>query len=131
MRPNNIADVTNTLGTGKVTHVTALRQCLNLFLCQASTVSQARSLYDDYQLHYNAFTIARSLLKMESYETLEMVLVVWVELLLYAGGRCSRDSHARHLSNGGELVVTVLWLMMAHQNSYPALYVGSRTLCFS
>jgi hypothetical protein len=100
---------------------------VNSFLCQASTVSQARSLYDDHQLHYNAFTIARSLLKMEWYEALEMVLAVWVELLLYAGGRCSRDSHARHLSNGGELV-TVLWLMMAHQNSYPALYIGSRTL---
>uniref|UniRef100_A0A0E0DAH6 DUF4220 domain-containing protein n=1 Tax=Oryza meridionalis TaxID=40149 RepID=A0A0E0DAH6_9ORYZ len=35
---------------------------------------------------------------------------MWVELLLYVSHRCSRESHAKKLSEGGELT-TIVWLM--------------------
>ncbi|XP_037482620.1 uncharacterized protein LOC119361585 [Triticum dicoccoides] len=35
---------------------------------------------------------------------LEMIAEVWVEMLCYAGYRCSGYSHAKQLSNGGELL---------------------------
>lgn len=65
--------------------------------------------------------------KEELSDMLEVLFAVWVELLLYAGEHCSRESHARHLSNGCEFI-TILWLMMRHQNYYPALCWESKTL---
>jgi hypothetical protein len=41
---------------------------------------------------------------------LELLLDVWTDFLVYAANRCSRESHAQKLSNGGELT-TILWLM--------------------
>ncbi|CAN6275190.1 unnamed protein product [Urochloa humidicola] len=41
---------------------------------------------------------------------LELLLEVWMDFLVYAANRCSRESHAKKLSNGGELT-TILWLM--------------------
>ncbi|RLM80887.1 hypothetical protein C2845_PM12G07080 [Panicum miliaceum] len=35
---------------------------------------------------------------------LELIAQVWVEMLCYAGARCSAHSHAMQLSNGGELI---------------------------
>ncbi|KAF0918247.1 hypothetical protein E2562_023330 [Oryza meyeriana var. granulata] len=35
---------------------------------------------------------------------LELIALVWVEMLCYAGRRCSAYSHAKQLSNGGELI---------------------------
>ncbi|KAG2570421.1 hypothetical protein PVAP13_7KG053018 [Panicum virgatum] len=41
---------------------------------------------------------------------LQLLLDVWMDFLVYAANRCSRESHAKKLSNGGELT-TILWLM--------------------
>lgn len=46
---------------------------------------------------------------------LDVIFGVWVEMLCYVSNHCSRESHARQLSMGGELV-TVVWLMARHAN---------------
>jgi hypothetical protein len=43
-------------------------------------------------------------------ELLQVVFGVWVEMLCYAAHHCSRESHARQLNNGGELL-TIVWLL--------------------
>ncbi|GJN38412.1 hypothetical protein PR202_gb27449 [Eleusine coracana subsp. coracana] len=54
-----------------------------------------------------------------SLAVLELLLNVWMDFLVYAANRCSRESHAKKLSNGGELT-TILWLMTnyLHQGDY-------------
>ncbi|CAN6197480.1 unnamed protein product [Urochloa humidicola] len=42
-----------------------------------------------------------------------LVLDVWTDMLVYAGNRGSRESHAKKLNRGGELT-TILWLMAEH-----------------
>ncbi|KAM0909928.1 hypothetical protein ACQ4PT_014517 [Festuca glaucescens] len=44
---------------------------------------------------------------------LKLILDAWVRLLLYASIRCSRDSHAKQLSRGGELT-TLVWIIAEH-----------------
>ncbi|KAF2932756.1 hypothetical protein DAI22_04g023000 [Oryza sativa Japonica Group] len=46
-------------------------------------------------------------------KVLQVILEVWVEMLFYAGYRCSKESHAKQLSQGGELT-TIVWLMAEH-----------------
>ncbi|XP_037474394.1 uncharacterized protein LOC119350870 [Triticum dicoccoides] len=47
---------------------------------------------------------------------LEFILDAWVRLLMFASIRCSRDSHAKQLSCGGELA-TLVWIIMEHTKS--------------
>ncbi|CAN6234188.1 unnamed protein product [Urochloa humidicola] len=47
---------------------------------------------------------------------LQVIFGVWVEMLCYVANHCSRESHARQLSGGGELV-TIVWLMANHAKS--------------
>ncbi|CAM0878649.1 unnamed protein product [Alopecurus aequalis] len=58
--------------------------------------------------------VAEELLRKEAEEgstaMLELVLRVWMDFLVYTANRCSRESHAKKLSSGGELT-TVLWIM--------------------
>ncbi|CAL5028953.1 unnamed protein product [Urochloa decumbens] len=46
---------------------------------------------------------------------LDVIFGVWVEMLCYVADNCSRESHAKQLSSGGELV-TIVWLMARHAN---------------
>ncbi|KAM0883205.1 hypothetical protein ACQ4PT_031788 [Festuca glaucescens] len=72
--------------------------------------------YDTVRVNYSA-TVAKCLLKYKkkhgARESLDFLLEVWTDMLVYAGNRCSRESHAKKLSSGGELT-TVVWLMVEH-----------------
>ncbi|KAG8070470.1 hypothetical protein GUJ93_ZPchr0006g45795 [Zizania palustris] len=46
-------------------------------------------------------------------DLLRVIFEVWVEMLLYAGNRCSREAQAKQLNSGGELI-TVVWLLAQH-----------------
>ncbi|CAN6234314.1 unnamed protein product [Urochloa humidicola] len=41
---------------------------------------------------------------------LNLVIEVWMDFLVYAANRCSRESHAKKLNSGGELT-SVIWIM--------------------
>uniref|UniRef100_A0A0E0DAG5 DUF4220 domain-containing protein n=1 Tax=Oryza meridionalis TaxID=40149 RepID=A0A0E0DAG5_9ORYZ len=43
-------------------------------------------------------------------DLVQFLFEMWVEMLLYVSHRCSRESHAKRLGEGGELT-TVVWLM--------------------
>ncbi|KAI4962941.1 hypothetical protein ZWY2020_020608 [Hordeum vulgare] len=60
--------------------------------------------------------IALELLKADGLKMpklLELVFKIWVDKLLYAATRCSRESHARQLGRGGDLI-TIVWIMVEH-----------------
>lgn len=71
-----------------------------------------------------ASKLAEILLKLEKKQDIncvKLVFDVWVEMLLYASHRCSRESHAKKLStvrSGAELA-TVVWLIAEHAALYP------------
>jgi hypothetical protein len=44
------------------------------------------------------------------------ILEVWVEILWYTAYRCNKNSHAKHLSNGGEIMTAVSLLMLYMSN---------------
>ncbi|CAL5033724.1 unnamed protein product [Urochloa decumbens] len=46
-------------------------------------------------------------------DVVELIFDVWVDKLLYAAIRCSRESHARQLGRGGELI-TIVWIVAEH-----------------
>jgi hypothetical protein len=74
--------------------------------------------YKTARLTYSA-TVAEQLLiygvKHDTTKSLELLLEVWVDMLVYAGNKCSRESHAKKLSSGGELT-TIVWLLLEHFN---------------
>jgi hypothetical protein len=77
--------------------------------------------------------VAKELLKQEkekgSKAMLDLLLHVWMDFLVYTANRCSRESHAKKLSSGGELT-TVLWLMADYFHKsllYPQFPIGVRT----
>lgn len=49
----------------------------------------------------------------KSGSSLQMLLEMWIDFLVYAANRCSRESHAKKLNSGGEFT-TVLWLLTEH-----------------
>jgi hypothetical protein len=59
----------------------------------------------------------------EQRDTLELILGVWVEMLLYAARHCSQESHARQLSNGGEFI-TIVSLLAHHFKYYSGVSGG-------
>ncbi|KAM3393380.1 hypothetical protein ACQJBY_014198 [Aegilops geniculata] len=64
--------------------------------------------------------IAVELLKADDLnmpKLLELVFNIWVDKLLYAGTRCSRESHARQLGRGGDLT-TIVWIMAEHAGPF-------------
>ncbi|GJN10282.1 hypothetical protein PR202_ga28362 [Eleusine coracana subsp. coracana] len=48
---------------------------------------------------------------LPSADMLELIGKVWVEMLCYVGSRCSGYSHAKQLSNGGELLTVVAFVI--------------------
>lgn len=58
--------------------------------------------------------LGRELFDLGHYDKLKLIFEVWVEMMVYAADHCNRDSHMRHLSNGGEFL-TILWLLVYHR----------------
>ncbi|XBI87500.1 hypothetical protein VPH35_025580 [Triticum aestivum] len=72
------------------------------------------------RLVYDGANIAVELLEADRLKTpklLELVLNIWVDKLLYAATRCSRESHARQLGHGGDLT-TIIWIMVEHAGPF-------------
>ncbi|XP_045089962.1 uncharacterized protein [Aegilops tauschii subsp. strangulata] len=49
---------------------------------------------------------------------LEMIFEVWVEMLCYTAYWCNEKSHAKNLTNGGELMTTVALMMVYMSNGF-------------
>ncbi|CAD6266531.1 unnamed protein product [Miscanthus lutarioriparius] len=58
-----------------------------------------------------------SLQQRQVVQMLDLIFNVWVDKLLYAAVRCSRESHAKQLSRGGELT-TMLWIVIQHAGPF-------------
>ncbi|WVZ72265.1 hypothetical protein U9M48_020754 [Paspalum notatum var. saurae] len=56
--------------------------------------------------------LAKQLIKRKE-DSLQIVLDMWTDILVYTANRCSRESHAKQLGQGGEFT-TVVWLMLEH-----------------
>jgi hypothetical protein len=59
-----------------------------------------------------AQNIARIVIESDVNEV-KLLQRLWTDFLAYAANRCSRESHARKLSSGGELT-TIVWLVLEH-----------------
>ncbi|VAH40123.1 unnamed protein product [Triticum turgidum subsp. durum] len=46
-------------------------------------------------------------------DKVRLLLDLWIDFLAYAANRCIRESHAKKLSTGGELM-TIVWLILEH-----------------
>jgi len=57
-----------------------------------------------------AIELAKELIDINK---LQLIYEVWADFLIYTANRCSRESHAKKLNNGGEFT-TLVWLMTDH-----------------
>ncbi|WVZ72279.1 hypothetical protein U9M48_020764 [Paspalum notatum var. saurae] len=59
--------------------------------------------------------LAKQLIKRQEKkkDSLQILLDVWADILVYTANRCSRESHAKQLGQGGEFA-TLVWLMAEH-----------------
>jgi hypothetical protein len=64
------------------------------------------------RLNY-AIQIVKVIIEQNIDDKVRLLLDLWTDFLLYAANRCSRESHARKLSSGGEFT-TILWLVIEH-----------------
>ncbi|XP_039841562.1 uncharacterized protein LOC120701813 [Panicum virgatum] len=55
--------------------------------------------------------------RLDDDNMLEFIFNVWVDKLVYAAVRCSREAHATQLSAGGDLT-TVLWMLIQHAGPF-------------
>jgi hypothetical protein len=62
---------------------------------------------------FDACRLAKSLLELQPGKRWRLIRVVWVEMLCFAASKCQSNFHAKQLSNGGELL-TVVWFLMTH-----------------
>lgn len=62
---------------------------------------------------FDACRLAKSLMELQPGKRWRLIRVVWVEMLCYAASKCQSNFHAKQLSNGGELL-TVVWFLMTH-----------------
>lgn len=72
------------------------------------------------RLIFVACQLATELLKVKKdqmEELLDLMFDVWVDKMLYAATRCSKDSHAKQLARGGELT-TILWIVAEHAGPF-------------
>ncbi|KAG0524985.1 hypothetical protein BDA96_06G016500 [Sorghum bicolor] len=60
---------------------------------------------------YFSYRVAGKLHDRGKADMLQLLLYVWMDFLVYAANKCSRESHAKKLNNGGGLT-TILWLMI-------------------
>lgn len=67
---------------------------------------------DEAQTNIKRYRDRRELSELLDY-MLQLILVSWVRLLTFTSDECSRQSHAKQLSCGGELL-TIVWLMKQH-----------------
>ncbi|KAG8064133.1 hypothetical protein GUJ93_ZPchr0004g39452 [Zizania palustris] len=81
----------------------------------------AGPLYDRSVILHDGARKAKRLLKMAAkyglHRALETILGEWVKTLIYVSTRCSRDSHAKQLSHGGELT-TIVWMLAEHASIF-------------
>jgi hypothetical protein len=114
----------------KPSHLSDIKNLFRVHECSSSSRTAereqlAKNLYDEYENKEFALDaprlthvarLAKQLLLMEkegTNDSLELVLDVWMDILVYASNKCSRNSHAQKLSNGGEMTTNV-WLLAEH-----------------
>lgn len=66
-----------------------------------------------YAVHVAAVLAANDENAKRKYSSMQVLFFMWRDFLVYAANRCSRESHAKKLSSGGELT-TILWLLTEH-----------------
>ncbi|KAL6640585.1 hypothetical protein ACP70R_021708 [Stipagrostis hirtigluma subsp. patula] len=70
--------------------------------------------------------VAKELLALQQdVFSVQLIFDVWMEMLFYASYRCSKESHAKQLSYGGELA-TIVWLMAEHVGLFVIDNTGGR-----
>ncbi|CAM0908075.1 unnamed protein product [Alopecurus aequalis] len=123
---NNSKYINHLIHTGVFKNLFRLHDAPGSSSSRAAEIEKlAKNLYDEYEYQEFSHTaprlthvarLAKELLEMEkdgTIDLLELVLDVWMDILVYASNKCSRNSHAQKLNSGGEMT-TILWLMAEH-----------------